>query len=514
MVIKYVKHPWIKDNSIEEREYQTNIAKIASKHNTLCVLPTGLGKTPLAALVVADKLREDMYKKILFMAPTKPLVEQHKRSFEKFLKIGPSELVIVTGFIKPSERAKLYIRADIVFATPQTIRNDLKTGKLDLENFSLCIFDEAHRAVGDYAYVYIAKRYTQQCKNPLILGLTASPGGQRLKINTVKKNLFIHNIEIRTRADPDVRPYIQELEQKRIFVELAPELKEMKLLLERVKSERMKKLREWKIIGSSYLSKTRILKLQEELARKRTGYSFAALSILAEIIKIDHALLLLETQCLYSLDKYFKKMMKQAKEKKSRAAVRLVNDEKVLSVVRILEDLLRKGKEHPKMLRLKEIVKEEIEMNPKTSMIVFAQFRDTIGKILQMLKQIKGAKPVEFIGQARKEGKGLTQKRQVEILNEFKLGFYNILCSSSIGEEGLDIEETDTVIFYEPIPSAIRKIQRMGRTGRTRSGKVIIFITKKTRDEAYHWSSYHKERKMEKILHHMRAGQKDLREFE
>ena len=74
------------------------------------------------------------------------------------------------------------------------------------------------------------------------------------------------------------------------------------------------------------------------------------------------------------------------------------------------------------------------------------------------------------------------------------------MCSTSIGEEGLDIPEVDAVIFYEPIPSAIRTIQRAGRTARKIKGKLIILITKKTRDESYFYVSRAREKKMHKAI--------------
>ena len=85
-------------------------------------------------------------------------------------------------------------------------------------------------------------------------------------------------------------------------------------------------------------------------------------------------------------------------------------------------------------------------------------------------------------------------------VEEFKIGKINILGATSIAEEGLDIPEVDSVIFYEPIPSAIRHIQRRGRTGRQEKGKVIILVTKDTRDEGYRWSAHHKEKRMHRIL--------------
>ena len=60
------------------------------------------------------------------------------------------------------------------------------------------------------------------------------------------------------------------------------------------------------------------------------------------------------------------------------------------------------------------------------------------------------------------------------------------------------------VIFYEPVPSAIRSIQRRGRTGRQEKGRVIILMAKGTRDEAYRWVAHHKEKKMYRNLANIR----------
>ncbi|MFC2143005.1 DEAD/DEAH box helicase [Candidatus Aenigmatarchaeota archaeon] len=506
--MEYINHPWLHENKIQRRMYQENIAKTAARGNTLCVIPTGMGKTNIAALVVADRLNKDMDKKILFMAPTKPLVEQHKRSFGKFLKIGESELKVVTGSNDPDDRRELYKKSWIVFSTPQTIRNDLKVARLSLKDFSLVIFDEAHRAVGDYAYSYIAKVYMSQAEDPLILGLTASPGSHQYKINEVRDTLFVEHVEVRSRDDDDVKPYIQKVDYDLENVELTDDQKKIKKYLESIKEEKMGKLRKWGIIRKPFVTKTEMIRIQQELARKKTGMGYAAMSRLAEIIKVDHALLLLETQCLYSLNEYMQNM----KEQETKAVERLMKNEKFIIAEKLVKQLIERGEEHPKLKKLNEIVSKELEEDKYAGIIIFAQFRDTITQIMHSLRDVKNAAPVEFIGQAKKRGKGLTQKEQIAILNDFKAGFYNILIASQVGEEGLDIEETNSVIFYEAVPSAIRRVQRTGRTARTKPGKVFVLVAKDTRDEAYYWSGHHKERKMKNILNTMKK-QTELKEF-
>jgi len=151
-----------------------------------------------------------------------------------------------------------------------------------------------------------------------------------------------------------------------------------------------------------------------------------------------------------------------------------------------------------------EFVGKEIKQDKMVKIILFTQYRDTAVKMSEELNKIEGAHAEVFVGQAKKRGTGLSQKKQAEMLDMFRDGMFNILIATSVAEEGLDIPKVDIVVFYEPIPSAIRHIQRRGRTGRQEKGKVVIFMTKGTRDEAYAWSAKHKENKMIYVLENMR----------
>lgn len=520
---EFVQHPWINPGTIEKRAFQDNIAKTCLTGNTLVVVPTGLGKTSIAAIVAAERLHRafeksksmpgkvqpggfvsaDSYSvhmdaKVLLLAPTRPLVEQHKASFEKFLKIGPDEIKAITGETSPPERKRLYEKADVVIATPQTIKNDIENRTLDLSPFCLLIVDEAHRSVGNYAYVSIAKAYMDEALDPLVLALTASPGGFRSKINEIRKQLFIQNVEIRSRDDADVKPYVQKLDKIWIEVDFPAEFSAIRSCLDMYRAEQIGKLSAWNLPVSTRMTKKQILSLQQSLARQKTGFAFQAMSVLAELLKLDHAALLLETQCLYAFEKYAERLRQDA----SRATGRLLKNPHWLKALEAVKALLLQGKENPKLEKLGQIVSSELKTKKKV--IVFTQYRDTVDAIVRALSGLPGIKPIAFIGQAKKSGTGMSQKEQRSILDAFRLGTYNVLCATSIGEEGLDIEETDAVIFYEPIPSEIRNIQRAGRTGRTRPGKIFVLISKGTRDEAFYWAAHHKERKMKSILQEMR----------
>jgi len=504
----YVNHPWIHSNTIEKRRYQENIVATCLTGNTLVVIPTGMGKTSIAAMVAAARLQKDMNSRIIILAPTKPLVNQHMKSFKKFIKLDPENMLTITGEIPQDNRRYFYSKADMIFSTPQTIRNDLNDRILNLTDFSLLVIDEAHRSIGSYAYTDVAKKYSYQAKDPLLLALTASPGSFHHKINEVKKALYIKNVEIRSKDDEDVKPYVHPVEKEFIEVELTEGMKEIQAFLQKSKKDIIDKLMKWRIISHPMISKSQILKLQKDLAKKGTGIAYMSMSLLAELIKIDHAIMLLETQCISALKEYFDDLQ----HKEDKASKRMLNNENIKKTIEKTEEMLNKGEENPKIEKLKEIIQQELENNKNTQIMIFVQLRSTIRKIMSSLKGIKYASPVEFVGQAKKKGSGMNQKQQMQILEEFSMGFYNILVASSIGEEGLDIAETDTVIFYEAVPSAIRRIQRSGRTARTQAGKVITLITKDTRDEIYHWSGYNKEKKMNKILYGMQK-QRELTDF-
>jgi Fanconi anemia group M protein len=128
----FIVHPLLKENVVEARDYQADLAKsVLEKGSTLVVAPTALGKTIVAALVIADVLARKKGK-VLFLAPTKPLVLQHSNTLKKLLKIEPEEIATITGASKPKERKELFNNALIVCSTPQCTRNDLARKRVSL----------------------------------------------------------------------------------------------------------------------------------------------------------------------------------------------------------------------------------------------------------------------------------------------------------------------------------------------------------------------------------------------
>jgi len=486
---------------VKPRAYQTNIAKSASRKNTLVVLPTGMGKTLISVLVAIERLEKFPESKVLITAPTRPLNTQHKKSFEKSTNLDSEKIIVVTGKIKPEDRATLYKKATVVIATPQTIENDLENGKINLKNFSFVTFDEAHRSVKEYSYTYIAKKYKEQAEHPLIMGLTASPGATEERIDEIRKNLFIENVEIRSEEEEDIKGYVKEIVKDWIYVDFPEDFQMIKGFLEEVLKENIYWLKEHHFVKSYKPNKTQLLMLQKSIGTKYSfgSKNFALLHTIlrvAESIKLLHAIELLETQGISSLYEYMKKleMSKKSTDRK------ISKDPRTREAMKRIEDLYSRGVDHPKLVKLKEIISELLKENPKVKIIVFANYRNTVDKINNMILA-SGIKSQILIGQTIKSGKGMTQEQQIETLKKFGSGEFNVLVGSSISEEGLDVPAVDYAIFYEPVPSEIRTIQRRGRIGRQTTGKLIFLITKDTRDETYYYSALHKEKRMKGILY-------------
>ena len=500
----FVEHPLIKKDSIQERDYQRALANACLNSSTLVVLPTGMGKTVVALLVIADILAKRKGK-VLFLAPTKPLVEQHA-NFLKDQLVGLRTCVL-TGEVSPEEREVEWIQSDVIASTPQVIANDLRSERISLKDVRLIIFDEAHRAVGNYAYVAIADEY--RGTNGLVMGMTASPGSSMAKIKEVTGNLDIESIEVRSEADADVSSYVHDIHMDWVEVDIPLEMRKVSDLLRGLFQKYVKSLTDMGLMTSARPASRRyLLEVQAAVQAKlrsgeRNGAYYRALSLIAMAIKVDHAMEMAETQGLSALRNYIEKLKEEAiSEEGSKASRAIVGSEEFELLEVMLKDLRM---EHPKISRVMGIVSHQINEKPDSRILVFTQYRDTCDMVAKYLARIDGASVTKLIGQSGRCGeKGLKQKEQIGVLQRFRNGEFNTLVATSVGEEGLDVANTDLVVFYEPVPSEIRSIQRRGRTGRSRAGQVVVLITAGTRDEASLNASEKKEREMRKRLYSLK----------
>ncbi len=475
------------------RDYQVSVAVECTKRNTLVIIPTGLGKTVIALLVMAARVTEQPGK-VLFLAPTKPLVEQHAAFLGDTFLHPP--ITVFTGETSPADREIDWRTSNVICSTPQVIQNDLIAGRIDLKDVTCVVFDESHRAVGNYAYGFIAERYREDRATGLTLAMTASPGAKADKIREVCERLFVEGVEARNEYDSDVEKYVQDVKVEPIQVTVPESLRKPADIVKTLLEEHIRDLRAFDVYKGPYASRKELLACQARLqAKLRQGgdssATYAALSLQAGALKLAHALELVETQGLAAFQTYVERL----RDDESKAARALLADHRFQHALDLAE---RTNVEHPKLRKVAVLLRQEFAARPESRVIVFTNYRDTAELLERELAKVDGLRPKRFVGQATRSAtdKGLSQKQQVAIVEEFKQGLHNVLIATSVAEEGLDIPSTDLVIFYEPVASEIRTIQRRGRTGRKHAGRVIVLITKGTRDEVYNFASRGKERRM------------------
>ncbi len=502
-----VEHPRVRPGLLEERLYQTRITEAAIERNTLVVLPTGLGKTAIALRVIAEFLRRYPTESVLLLAPTRPLVLQHAANVARTL-LAPEPLTL-TGAIAPERRAALLHPPQVVVATPQVIGNDLASGQFPLDTFSLIVFDEAHRAVGDYPYVVIAKA-NREGPDARVLAMTASPGGSRRRIREVWANLGIDRFEYRTELSSDVAPYIHGIGVETVVLPVPAEVRHLAILLRAAVQRQVEVLRKLDLLPPGEATRRILLEVGSRLHRQidaeraqsgsASGILWKAVTAQAAAMKGFHALELIETQGVDSLREYLARQRPGPGRRWTASLRAFLGDPDVEEVARRLSTLTV---EHPKLAKTVAIVQDELHRNPSARVIVFSQYRDTVDRVVEEVERLHdpAVRPARFVGQATHGNDvGLSQREQGTVLDRFRSGERNCLVATSVAEEGLDIPATDLVVFYEPVPDVIRTIQRRGRTGRVRTGRAIVLVAEGTRDVGLHRSAFARERRMHDLL--------------
>lgn len=501
---EFLDHVLIQPGKVEKRAYQLNVYEKVRNTNALVVLPTGLGKTIIALFVLVDKVSQG--RKVLFLAPTKPLCEQHAAFIKRLTTLSSDEVAVVTGeTYTPVKRKTIYEKTMVVVATPQTIIHDIDECRLSIGDYGLIIFDEVHRSVGDYAYVSIARKYSH-VSDAQILGLTASPGSDFMKLKEVVINLNIKHIEIRSEWDDDVQPYLSKRFFNWYLIEMPEEIGRVTgyidEILQGVLHELCRYTRQARNLTVDKLSKKALIEIQARMKRnlgRRGGSLYHGLSIVSTAVKLAHLRDILTSQGVNVAKTYVEKIEKDD----SRAARRIKKHPLYPEIKTGIENAQNL---QPKLETTEKMVITHLQENSDARIMIFAEYRDTVDMLFNELKKIDGVRPVQFIGQTRTTGeKGMSQREQKVTLERFRKGTYNVLVSTSIGEEGIDIPATSLVIFYEPVPSAIRHIQRKGRTARDGApGRVQVLIMKGSRDEGYYWSSIRKEKKMYRLVYQLK----------
>ena len=482
---QFIEHPLIKPSKVEKREYQEDLAEKCRIENLLIILPTGLGKTVIALLTIAEFLRLQPDKKCLLLAPTRPLVYQHHKFIQNHLEIPEENVSAVTGEDDLKSR-KMKWAKKVVCATPQITRGDVDRGILDLKEISLAVFDEAHRAVGNYAYTVLGSRLTSQNRGIRIIGMTASLPTGETRVKEILRSLSIPRIEVKDQRSRDVKPFVQRTGVEWVNLTLPPVVERIRGKLREALMRRLQALKGAGLVkGIESIRFTTLLGIRGKVRESGDAELWRAL---LSAIRLTHALNLVETQSILSLVRFLEKKFAGGGGRE------LAGDPHVSEAYEAARGALVLGVEHPKIKKLKESLGN---LKPHEKAIVFTSYRDSVEAICSALES-SSLKVGRLIGKGGKGGQ--SQSKQIKTLEDLRSGVSNVLVATQVGEEGLDVADCNLVVFYDNVPSAVRFVQRRGRTGRVAPGKIVVFLTKGTKDEAYYWAGRRKMKDNVKVI--------------
>ena len=499
-------HDGLQDGIVEARAYQLEAVDVALSSSTLLVLPTAAGKTAVAWMVIAEML-ERTNGWALMIAPTAALVKQHLDDLELVFDKDSIQPISMSGAIPPSKREGMWNNGRLVVSTPQVVRNDVNRDLLDLSDCCLLIIDEAHHSTGERAEAQVADLYLEFANDPLILGMTASPGSNMQKVEEICNRLQVGRIHLRTSEDDMLSEHLANLEIEELRVRVPNEIRELVepfIRWQETIVERERRLGRYVMPGAvTHRGLANAMERANLAVRRGQADAYGSMSRIGLAMSLHHLINHLLCQGVAAAKEFLdrKENGEDAEKKNTR---NLLRDSRVRA---LRETLAEMSELHSKVGAVRRLIRERLRRDSESRIIVFATFRDTVTALEQALLDLNGAKPIQFIGQSKRaSGTGLTPKQQIERIESFRSGEGNVLIATSVGEEGLDIPTADLVIFYEPVPSEIRTIQRRGRTGRHRDGDVVVLIAEDTRDEGARAAALRREENMQRAV--ARVGRK------
>ncbi|KAK3426055.1 hypothetical protein EUGRSUZ_F02585 [Eucalyptus grandis] len=468
---------WIYPVNVPLRDYQFSITKTALFSNTLVALPTGLGKTLIAAVVMFNYFRWFPEGKIVFTAPSRPLVIQQIEACHNIVGIPQEWTIDMTGQMSPDKRVHFWKTKRVFFVTPQVLEKDIQSGTCLVKHLVCLVIDEAHRAMGNYSYCVVVRELIARPVQLRILALTATPGSKHQTIQHVIDNLIISTLEYRNESDPDVSQYVHDRKLELIEVAMgkeAIEINDLLLNVIRIYAARLNAMgillnRDYQALSPSDLLNSRDRFRQApppELPQLKYG---EVERFFGALITLYHIRKLLSSHGIRPAYEMLEEKLHQGS-----FASLMSRNEDIHKAKLLMQRNLSHGGPNPKISKMLEVLIDHFKKNDpqRSRVIIFSNFRGSVRDIMDALSNIGDiVKAAQFVGQSSgKSLKGQSQKVQQAVLEKFRAGGYNVIVATSIGEEGLDIMEVDLVICFDANVSPLRMVQRMGRTGRKHDG--------------------------------------------
>ncbi|XP_063259928.1 ATP-dependent RNA helicase DHX58 [Prinia subflava] len=469
---------------MELRGYQREAAAPAlCGRNSIVWLPTGAGKTRVAVYVCRRHLESRRGGKVAVLVNKVHLVDQHTQKEFHALQDTFRVTSISGDTSHKTFFADLVRRSDVVICTAQILQNALVSTEEDmhveLTDFSLLVIDECHHTHKDGVYNKIMLRYLQRKLSgeqdlPQVLGLTASPGTGGA---TSFKEAVEHILQICANLDSEKITSVQD-EEQHLQSHVPQPKKQYDLCQERVQDPFGEQLKKVMVQIQQFMGKPdlprdfgtqiyeqRIVELERRAAEmfcRKTRVCALHLRKYNDALLINDSVRMVDAfQCLqqfYSVERDKRDPTEQfltATFEENRASLQaLARDERY---------------ENPRLSKLEELLREHFQPLGTSRGIVFTKTRQSAHSLLSWL-QTTATLRRQHIRAAVLTGAGysnqtrhMTQNEQQDVIKQFREGALNLLFSTSVAEEGLDIPECNIVVRYGLMTNEIAMMQARGR---------------------------------------------------
>ncbi|NXN55137.1 DHX58 helicase, partial [Rynchops niger] len=469
---------------MELRGYQREAVGPALRgRNSIVWLPTGAGKTRAAVHVCRQHLESRPGRKVAVLVNKVHLVEQHaKKEFHVLQK--DFRVTAISGDSSHKTFFACVVKeSDVVICTAQILQNALASQeedtRVELTDFSLLVIDECHHTHKEAVYNKIMLNYLQrklsgQQDLPQVLGLTASPGTGGA---TTFQGAVEHILQICANLDTEKIMSAQE-ELQQLQSHVPQPRKQYDLCQERAQDpfgERLKMMMRriqqyMEMPGLPQDFGTQVYEQRIVELEKRAAETFCRKTRVCalHLRKYNDALLINDTVRMLDAFQCLQQFYAATRDTKDPTEQFLTAtfEENRTSLQALAGD---RRYENPRLGKLEEILREHFQPLGASRGIVFTKTRQSAHSLLSWLQDTAALRG-QHVRAAVLTGAGysnqtrhMTQNEQQDVIKLFREGALNLLFSTSVAEEGLDIPQCNIVVRYGLMTNEIAMMQARGR---------------------------------------------------
>nr|ANY28498.1 LGP2 [Mylopharyngodon piceus] len=467
------------------RSYQEEVVQAALKgENSIIWLPTGGGKTRAAVYVAKKHLETTRNAKVAVLVNKVHLVDQHfNNEFNPYLGKAYRVKAISGDSSDKDLFGRLVKDSDLIICTAQILENALNSLEeekhVELTDFSLLIIDECHHTQKESVYNkimgrYVEKKVRKERKLPQVLGLTASPGtgGNKTLAKAVEHVLQIcanlDSVIVSTKNyAPELKKVVPrprkqyDIVEKRALDPFGDHLKlMMSLIHEFMPSTVSRSLRE---VGTQEYEAD-VVEL-EKTGVKEENRLITQCAL--HLRQYNDALLIHDTVRMVDafdvLDEFYNSRSNKLLDGTDFFLQGLFDENRV----ELKQLALDARYENPKLAQLQCTLLKEFKENKMSRGIIFSKTRRGTHCLYDWVNANHELQKVKIsAGILTGTGTGvnhMNQNKQKNTIKDFRVGHLNLLISTSVAEEGLDIAECNLVVRYGLLTNEIAQQQASGR---------------------------------------------------